>query len=334
MEVDLEAATLEGGYLLSSMQTPSPKRHEVYVDAVSDVSLKLRRNEIFGIAGESGCGKSTLIKMLYGYLEPPLVLRGGSVKLKTKEGEELQITSLTRKQLQKDVWWNHISYVPQSSMNILNPTMRIRDHFAEMFKLHARIGKKEAYVEARKYVDQMGLPMDVLSAFPHQLSGGMRQRVVIAIALLLEPDLVLADEPSSALDVINQQVVLNLLRDAQESLKNTLVIVSHDMGIHGMMTHRMSVMYAGKLIEIGKTEDIFERPFHPYTQALIESLPKLGDKKQRTGLGGHPPDLRSPPTGCRFHPRCPYAMPTCGKEPPEIQEVKSDGYVACWRYPE
>lgn len=328
MEVVLEAEKLEGGYLLS----PTQALHEVYVDAVSEVSLKLRRNEVFGIAGESGCGKSTLMKMFYGLIDRPLILRGGSVKLPTKGGEELLITSLTRKRLRKDVWWKHASYIPQSSMNVLNPTMRIRDHFAEMLKVHAGMDKKEAYLEARRYLEKEGLPIDVLSAFPHQLSGGMRQRVVIAISLLLEPDLVLADEPSSALDVINQRVVLTMLRDAQKALKNTLVIVSHDMGVHGVMSDRMSIMYAGKIIEVGRTGGIFEKPLHPYSQALIKSLPKLGDKEQRVGLGGYPPDLRSPPSGCRFLPRCPHATPTCGKETPKIEEMKPDRYVACWLY--
>lgn len=328
MEPVIESNDLKGGYLLKSASS----EHEIYVDAVSGISLKLFKNEIFGIAGESGCGKSTLIKMLYGYLEPPLVLKDGSVKLYTKEGKEFTITSLNIEQLRKEVFWRRISYVPQSAMNVLNPMMRIRDHFAEMIKMYADVDKREAYKEAGKYIEQMGLPKDILSAFPHQLSGGMRQRVVIALALLMDPDLVLADEPTSALDVINQRVILNMLRDAQETLKNTVVTVSHDMGVHGVMTHRIAVMYAGRIVEIGRTEDVFEKPLHPYTQALIGALPRLGDRTQRRGLSGHPPDLKNPPTGCRFHPRCPLAEPKCKNEEPTMREVEPGRYVECWLY--
>lgn len=331
VEPVLKAVNLKGGYSLGSLYA-SASQHGLYVDAVSDVSLELFRNEIFGIAGESGCGKSTLIKILYGYLEPPLVLKDGLVYLYTKEGKEISITSLNKEQLKKDVFWRHISYIPQSSMNVLNPTMRVRDHFAEMLKLHANMSKEEAYKEAGKYVEYMGLPRDVLAAFPHQLSGGMRQRVVISLALLMKPDLILADEPTSALDVINQQAVLTMLRDSQESFKNTIVIVSHDMGVHGVITHRVAIMYAGRIMEIGKTEEIFEDPLHPYTQALIKALPRLGDKAQRKGLSGRPPDLKNPPSGCRFRPRCPSYGPQCREETPTLIEVKPGRYVECWLY--
>jgi len=327
VDVVLKAEDLSGGYLLTQMGS---QKKEVYVDAVNGISLQLKGNEIFGIAGESGCGKSTLIKMIYGLLEPPLILRGGSVTFITEDGE-ISVTSLSEDDLRRSVWWKKISYVPQSSMNVLNPTVRIRDHFIEMFTFHTKMTKNEAYAEAKKYVDQMGLPRDVLSAFPHQLSGGMRQRVVIALSLLLNPNIVLTDEPTSALDVISQKVVLTMLEEAQKELKNTLVIVSHDLGIHGVMTHRMGIMYAGKIVEVGKTEEIFEDPLHPYSQALIKSLPKLGDKSQRKGLSGHPPDLKKPPPGCRFHPRCPFAISKCSREIPKMKEVTSDHYVACWK---
>ncbi|MEM1998007.1 MAG: ABC transporter ATP-binding protein [Candidatus Bathyarchaeia archaeon] len=331
MELVLRATNLKGGYLLNPAYATA-SQHELYVDAVSGVSLDLFRDEIFGIAGESGCGKSTFTKIIYGYLEPPLILKDGAVHLYTKKGKVFPITSLSREQLKKDVFWKHVSYIPQSSMNVLNPTMRIRDHFAEMFKLHANMDKTEAYEEAKKYLEQMGLPKDVLSAFPHQLSGGMRQRVVISLALIMRPDLILADEPTSALDVINQQTVLSMLKDAQESFKNTVVIVSHDMGVHGVITHRIAVMYAGRIVEVGRTEEVFEDPLHPYTQALIKALPRLGDKTQRKGLSGHPPDLRNPPPGCRFGPRCPFSGQQCKEESPTLREVKPGRFVECWLY--
>jgi len=331
MELVLKAVNLKGGYLLGSTYT-SDLRYEIYVDAVSGISLELRRNEIFGIAGESGCGKSTLVKILYGYIKPPLILKEGCVDLYTREGETFSISSLKEEYKRKHIYWKYISYIPQASMNVLNPTMRIRDNFAEILKLHANMEKEESYKKAEEYIGQFGLPKDVLAAFPHQLSGGMRQRVTILLALIMTPDLVLADEPTSALDVINQQVVLMMLRALQERFKNTVVIVSHDMGVHGVITHRLAVMYAGRLVEIGRTEEIFEDPLHPYTQSLIRSLPKLGDKSQRKGLSGHPPDLKNPPSGCRFRPRCPSYGPQCREETPTLIEVKHGRYVECWLY--
>ena len=320
MDLVLKGLDIEGGYELP----------EVYVDAVSSVSLELRRNEVFGIAGESGCGKSTLIKILYGYIEPPLTLKNGSIELHTNDGTIFEISSLGSDKLRKTVWWRHVSYIPQNAMNVLNPTMRIRDHFAEMYREHMELEKSESYDRAQKYIETFGLPNDVLAAFPHQLSGGMRQRVVIAISLLLEPNLVLADEPSSALDVINQRAALTFLKNAQENLGNTLVLVSHDMSIQGVLTDRIALMYAGKIIEVGQSQEILRNPLHPYTKALIRSLPRLGDKAQRRGLKGQPPDLRHPPHGCRFYPRCPSAQPICRKEEPKISEIERDHHVSCW----
>jgi len=320
VDLVLKGLNIEGGYELP----------EVYVDAVSNVSLELHRNEVFGIAGESGCGKSTLIKILYGYVEPPLTLKNGSIELYTNDGHIFNISSLSPDELRKTAWWRHVSYIPQNAMNVLNPTTRIRNHFTEMYSAYMGLEKSEAYARAQKYIESFGLPNDVLAAFPHQLSGGMRQRVVIAISLLLEPNLVLADEPSSALDVINQRAALMFLKNAQKMLGNTLVLVSHDMGIQGVLTDKIALMYAGKIIEVGETPAIFENPMHPYTKALVKSLPRLGDKAQRTGLKGQPPDLKQPPPGCRFCPRCPYSKPICQKEEPKILEIERGHYISCW----
>lgn len=316
----LKGLSIKGGYELPGL----------YVDAVSGVSLELRRNEVFGIAGESGCGKSTLIKILYGYVEPPLTFKNGSIELYANDENVFEISSLSLDKLRKTVWWRHVSYIPQNAMNVLNPTIRIRDHFAEMYKAHMGLEKSEAYARAQGYIEGFGLPNDVLAAFPHQLSGGMRQRVVIATSLLLEPSLVLADEPSSALDIINQRAALTFLKNAQEKLGNTLVLVSHDMGIQGVLTDRIALMYAGKIIEVGETREVIENPLHHYTQSLIKSLPRLGDQAERRGLEGQPPDLGQPPPGCRFHPRCPYSKPICQKEEPKISEIERDHYVSCW----
>jgi len=322
MKPVLSARNLKGGYMLESPQE--------FVDAVSDVSVDLYRDEVFGIAGESGCGKTTLVRVLYGHIKPPLVLKQGSVELCTEDERPIAITSLSLRKRQRMVWWKRISYIPQASMNVLNPTMRIRDHFAEMLKVYSGMSKERAYPRAYEYAETMGLPSDALKAFPHQLSGGMRQRTVIAMAVLLEPDLVLADEPSSALDVITQRTALTFLKDVQTKLGNTLVLVTHDMNIHSVLTDKVAIMYAGKIIEIGKTSDVFQKPLHPYTRALIESLPRLGDKSQRTGLGGQPPDLRRPPEGCRFHPRCSHAWAACSSDEPSLLEKEDERRVACW----
>ena len=304
---------------------------QFYVDAVSGVTLEAYENEVLGIAGESGCGKSTLLKIIYGYVKPPLTVRSGRVLVDTGKGS-IDVLSMDLEERRSRIWWRYISYIPQNAMNVLNPTSRIRDHFAEVLRLHQGLDREEAYRVAAEYVTQLGLPRDVVNAFPHQLSGGMRQRVVIALALIMKPRVVLADEPTTALDVVVQRGILQTLIERQRELRNTLILVTHDMGVHAMLTDRIAIMYAGKIVEVGRTEEVFEKPLHPYTRMLIESLPRLGDKRVRKGLAGQPPDLRSPPPGCRFHPRCPYATDRCRREEPPMVEVEKGHWVACWLY--
>ncbi len=320
-EVVLHIDNVKAGYVVGRR----------FIDAVSSVSLKLFYGEVFGLAGESGCGKSTLLKVIYGYIEPPLKRIEGSLILRTKN-ERLSLHELSDDELKRRVWWRYMTWIPQGAMSVLNPTIRVRDHFIEMFKLYSNIDKREVYRLTTEYLEALGLSKEVIDAYPIQLSGGMRQRIVIALALLFNPILVLADEPTSALDVVTQKILLEQLLKVQKERGFTLVLVSHDMDVHGVFTDRIGVMYAGKIVEVGSTDKMFAEPLHPYTKALIGSLPRLGDKSIRKGLSGAPPDLADPPPGCRFHPRCPYAMDICRREEPPIIEIEKGRIVGCWLY--
>ena len=303
-----------------------------FVDAVSNVSLTIYRGEILGIAGESGCGKSTLLKVLYGYITPPLRMLSGKILLK-KENEVIEVHKLGMDELRRRIWWRYITWIPQGSMNVLNPTMRIRDHFIEMIKLYTDLrDEKEINKIILEHLSIFGLPKEVAKAYPIQLSGGMRQRVVIALALLFNPLIVLADEPTSALDVVTQRIILEHLFKLQRKQGFSLVLVSHDLNIHGVLTVRNVIMYAGKIVEIGMTGKVLEEPLHPYTKALLEALPRLGDKNVKKGLHGTPPDLSNPPPGCRFHPRCPFAMDVCRKVEPPLCKIAENRFIACWLY--
>jgi len=298
------------------------------VKAVDGVSIDINNNEIFGIAGESGCGKSTLIKTLLGIVKPPLTVLGGDVNYSIDD-KRFNILSLSPREL-KNIRWEYISYIPQSSMSVLNPVRRIRDSFKSFINAHKKIEKKEFKNLVEDHLNALGLPVEVLNAYPHQLSGGMRQRVTIALATILKPKVIFADEPSTALDVVVQRGVIQLLKDIQEEQKNTIILVTHDMAIHANICDRIAIMYAGKIIEDAKTEDIFKHPLHPYTKYLIGSLPKIGDKSYKVSAPGSPPPLSNLPPGCSFHPRCPYTTERCKKDIPSLVEVDSSHRVACF----
>lgn len=300
------------------------------VRALEDVSLELVTNEIVGVAGESGCGKSTLLRVLNGLLRPPLQVEKGAVTLHLK-GQRVAVTNARE---MSRVRWKNVSYIPQSSMSVLNPVVRIGRQFRWVVSAHARLGRAEADARIRSFVTRVGLPERVLSAYPHQLSGGMRQRVVIAMATFLHPQLVLADEPTTGLDVVVQRSVLNLIRTLQREFGMTVLMVSHDMGIHYQVSDRTVVMYAGSVAETAPTNILFSDPLHPYTQRLIASLPRLGDQEKRESIAGSPPSLAAPPSGCRFHPRCPAAMAVCTRVVPPLLEVKPEHFVACHLYPQ
>ena len=214
---------------------------------------------------------------------------------------------------------------------MLNPIVRLKKQFLDSIPKQDKRNETEKQTLARvaKYLEELSLSPDVLEAYPFQLSGGMRQRVIIALATFMSPSVVLADEPTTALDVVVQRGILMMLMRLQRRLKNTMVIVSHDMGVHYQVTDRMAIMYSGSIIELGNTEEIFSDPVHPYTTMLVGSLPRVGDKSQKVGIPGRPPALTNPPPGCRFAPRCPYATDLCRKEIPAFREVKPGRFAAC-----
>ncbi|MCR1841675.1 ABC transporter ATP-binding protein [Murimonas intestini] len=297
--------------------------HDV-VRAVDHVNLEIRENEIMGIAGESGCGKSTLMKLMYGLIEYPLSLTDGSIELKVAEGGGRHGTFLNE-DIQKQ-WWKGISYVPQGAMHVMNPVSKIKSQFFDAVCDKSK-DKKQLEKEIAEYLNELELPREVLSAYPHQLSGGMRQRVLIALATFLNPEIVFADEPTTALDVVVQRGILNMLSRVHKKTKNSMVMVSHDMGVHYQITDRLCIMYAGQVLEVGPTMKIFENPRHPYTQMLIHALPRIGDNSQKEGIKGAPPSLKNPPAGCRFSPRCPHCADECRKKRP-TETWLDDGHMA------
>ncbi|NLD44298.1 MAG: ABC transporter ATP-binding protein [Chloroflexi bacterium] len=298
------------------------------VRAVDGVSLEVRENEVFGIAGESGCGKSTLLKVMLGIVVPPLTVLDGQVWY-AHDGQFVDV--LTMPEEERDAMrWREASYIPQGSMHVLNPVRRIRHTFGDFVAAHRKMGRREADDLVHSYVRDLGLSAKVLDAYPHQLSGGMRQRVTVALATILRPRIVFADEPTTALDVVVQRGVIQLLKDVQQRERNTLVIVTHDMGVHANLDDRTAVLYAGMLIEEAPTRAIFKQPLHPYTQFLIRSLPALDDRSERVSIPGTPPALDAVPPGCRFHPRCPYAMEICTQSTPELLAAREDHRVACF----
>ena len=298
------------------------------IRVVNDVNFEIYDNEIFGIAGESGCGKTTLLKALYDIVEFPLEVDEGRVILSgEKNGTPFSYETGKIRQ----TWWNNISYVPQAAQSVLNPITRLKSQFLDSIPKEDRENETEEQTLARvaDYLKELSLSPELLNAFPFQLSGGMRQRVIIALATFMSPNVVLADEPTTALDVVVQRGILMLLMRLQKILKNTMVLVSHDMGVHYQVTDRMGIMYAGGFVELGKTDDVFNDPIHPYTKMLISALPRVGDKSQKTGIPGRPPAFTNPPPGCRFEPRCPEAIPKCAQDVPVFCEVRPSRFAAC-----
>ena len=321
MAIIAEAKHLKAYYITQSYGI------ERTVKAVDDISIEIKEKEVLGIAGESGCGKSTLLKALLGTIDPPLKIVDGTMQYNFEES--YNVLSMSKDEI-KQIRWTKVSYIPQGSMHVLNPVRKIRDTFHDFIATHQNLNKSETTQLSQDYLQKLGLSGQVMNAYPHQLSGGMRQRVTIALATILSPKLVFADEPTTALDVLVQRGVVQLLKEIQQREGSTLVLVSHDMGVHANLADRIAILYAGKLVEEADTRSIFKKPLHPYTQYLIESLPRLDDKTERSSIPGRPPALDNPPEGCRFHPRCPHAMDVCTKEVPPLVDMGEGHKTACF----
>ena len=297
------------------------------VRAVDDVSFAIGKDEIYGLAGESSSGKTTLIKAIAGLVRPPLRIEDGSIRFAFLPGRGgLHLASPSEVQR---IRWRHLSYIMQGSMSVLNPLRRVRDMFVDFAFDHMGLGRGAFARVVEAHLARVRLEPSVLKAYPHELSGGMRQRVTIALATICKPDFIIADEPTTALDVIVQKDVLDMLREIQREISSSMLFVTHDMGVHAHLTDRLGIMYAGRLVEDGRTADIFARPRHPYTRHLVASLPRIGEDRIRQGLEGNPPNLADPPSGCRFHPRCALAMDICRREVPPM--TQQNGHrVACF----
>ena len=296
------------------------------VRAVDDVSFTVGRGEFLGIVGESGCGKSTLLFAVAQLLAPPARVDGGSVRFKGTS-----LVGLTDKQLAA-TRWRDMSVVMQSAMNALNPVMSIGAQFADALRAHGISSRKAITARSAEVLRMVGIDPVHLRSYPHQLSGGMRQRSMIAMAMLFTPELVIMDEPTSALDVVAQRSLMVQIKELQEMYHFAVIFVTHDMSLISHFSDRLMVMYAGQVSELGATKAIFDKPRHPYTQGLLEAFPSIhGPRVPLKGIPGNPPNLAVIPNGCRFHPRCPQAFDRCREEVPGLIDVNGT-LVRCLLY--
>ncbi|MEM1997516.1 MAG: ABC transporter ATP-binding protein [Candidatus Bathyarchaeia archaeon] len=293
--------------------------------SVDGVSFKAYRNEVLSIAGESGCGKSTLVEGVLRLVKPPGHIPTGKVIF-----DGIDILRIPEEDLRK-IRWSKLAYVPQGAMNSLNPVIKVEEQMIDAIIDHSGMDKEKAREVTLSMLKEVGLPIEVADMYPHQLSGGMKQRVIIATAIALKPSLVIADEPTTALDVVVQRGILQLLRMLKENYHMTVIMVSHDMAAHAQVADRIAIMYAGKIVEVGLISQIFEEPLHPYTKGLISAIPAIGKKYVR-GIPGLAPSPLNWPSGCRFHPRCQHATGLCVKVEPSIKEVERERFVACHLY--
>ena len=294
------------------------------VRAVDGVSFSLRKGEALGLVGESGCGKSSIAMALLRLLPESARIESGSVLL-----DDVDIVTLPEDEM-RAYRWARISMVFQAAMNSLDPVYRVGDQIIEALEQHVLSARPESIERVRELYDLVSLDHSFITRYPHEYSGGMRQRAIIAMALACEPDLIIADEPTTALDVIVQNRILREMKKVQDELNMGMIYISHDMAVIAEVSDVVAVMYAGKIMEFGDAHGIFNSPIHPYTRALMSAFPSVtGEKKELAGLSGELPNLLNPPSGCRFHPRCPYATKECATQDPPIVRV-GERWAACW----
>ena len=294
------------------------------VHAVDDVTFEVSQGEVFGLAGESGCGKSTLAHAIPRILHSPAVITGGQINF---DGQD--ILAMSQHDLE-GFRWQSVSLVTQSAMNALNPVDNVGNQITDVLEVHGRMSRREQYERAAELFGLVGMDAKRLKDYPHQLSGGMRQRVVIAMAMALNPKMIIMDEPTTALDVIVQKQILQKIEELQIRLGFSTMFITHDLSLLVEQATRIAIMYAGEIVEMAPSRELFANPRHFYTQGLMNSFPSLtGPKNNLVGIPGAPPDLVFPPPGCRFHLRCPAAMDRCRQEKPAWRETSSGHFTAC-----
>ncbi|QJB57830.1 ABC transporter ATP-binding protein [Pseudodesulfovibrio sp. zrk46] len=297
--------------------------------AVDTVSLSFMQGETLAIVGESGCGKTVLALSILGLVpDPPGRITEGNVYYRGADLLDMSEAEL------RQVRGNQISMIFQEPMTALNPVFRINDQIAEPLRLHQGFSKEEAQDKAVDALTLVGIPNPgkIATAYPHELSGGMRQRVMIAMALACNPDLLIADEPTTALDVTIQAQILDLMNDLKARMNGSLMLITHDLGVVARMAQRVAVMYSGKIVELSNVVPLYGNPLHPYTQGLLASVPTMGDKADLNPIPGIVPSIFNLPEGCRFHPRCPHAHAKCSFMLPPLTEPEPNRFVRCWLY--
>ena len=295
------------------------------VKAVDNVSMSLEVGESLGLAGESGCGKSSLAYSIIQLLPPAANILGGHVYFRGRD-----LVQVNAKEM-RDVRWKNISIVFQGAMNALNPVFEIGEQIAESILIHENVTDEEALDRCAKLFEMVGLDPGRIHNYPHEFSGGMRQRAMIAMALACNPDLVIADEPTTALDVTIQAQILKLMQKLQKDLGLSLILITHDLSVIAETCDKTAIMYAGNIAELADVVSVFKEPIHPYATGLVGAIPSMvkAERKKLTSIPGSPPDLIDPPPGCRFHPRCPYAQEICSKEVPDFKEIEGGRFVSC-----